>query len=126
MDKRGITVCLVDDDALVLRAAGRLLSGEGWRVEKFCDPRAFLIYAKTHQPRVAIIDIIMPIMNGLEVQRRLRNISPLTQVIVLTSKDDPLVRSEAFEAGAAAFFLKPAADIIFLQQIETAAASGNC
>jgi FixJ family two-component response regulator len=125
MNKTGITVCLVDDDALVLRSAGRLLSGEGWRVETFCDPRAFLIYAKTHQPRVAIIDIIMPIMNGLEVQRLLRDISPLTQVIVLTSKDDPMVRFRAFEAGAAAFFLKPAADVTFLKEIEIAAASSN-
>jgi len=125
MDKTRTTVCLVDDDALVLRAAGRLLSGEGWQVETFCDPHAFLSYAKMHQPRVAVIDIIMPIMNGLEVQRRLRDISPLTQVIVLTSKEDPLVRSKAFEAGAAAFFLKPAADVTFLKEIETAAGSSN-
>ena len=68
-----------------------------------------------------MIDIRMPIMNGLEVQSRLRELSPSTQVIVLTSKDDPSVRSQAMDAGASAFFLKPVRDEEFLAGIELAA-----
>ena len=58
-------------------------------------------------------------MNGLEVQRRLRSVSPGTRVIVLTSKDDPSVRAKALAAGASAFFLKPAPDEEFLGEIES-------
>jgi DNA-binding NarL/FixJ family response regulator len=58
-------------------------------------------------------------MNGLEVQKKLRTASPSTKVVVLTSKDDPSVRSRALEEGASAFFLKPAADDEFLGRIES-------
>jgi DNA-binding response OmpR family regulator len=49
----------------------------------------------------------MPQMNGLEVQSRLRTISPSTRVIIFTGKDDPRVRSAALNAGASAFLTKP-------------------
>jgi FixJ family two-component response regulator len=115
------SICLVDDDPSVLRSTGRLLASAGWQVESFLDPLAFLEFAKTYIPKVVILDIIMPIMNGLEVQRRLRVISPSTRVIVLTSKDDPVTRSQAMDAGASAFFLKPITDDLFLAGVETAA-----
>ena len=66
----------------------------------------------------------MPVMNGLEVQRRLRNISPSTRVIILTSNDDPAVRSKAMEAGAVAFFLKPVDNDAFLEAIRVNADGG--
>lgn len=114
------TVCLVDDDSSVLKATSRLLSSAGWKVESFTDPIAFLHYAKSNQPKIAVLDIRMPKMNGLEVQSELQSVSPLTRVIVLTSKDDPSVRSQAMEAGASAFFLKPVDDDEFLAGIESA------
>lgn len=116
---RALTVCLVDDDSSVLKATGRLLSSAGWIVESFSDPVEFLRYAHTHQPQLVVLDIRMPLMNGLEVQTRLRTISPGTRVIVLTSKDDPSVRSRAIDLGASAFFLKPVGDSEFLAGIES-------
>ena len=113
-------VCLLDDDPSVLRAATRLLDSAGWKVEAFTDPVAFLEYATIHCPRVAVIDILMPAMNGLEVQARLRSASPSTRVIILTSKDDPSVRSRAIEGGAFAFFLKAGANGELLAAIESA------
>ena len=114
-------VCLLDDDPSVLKATGRLLSSAGWDVEAFSDPISFLCYAQSETPMVAVLDILMPIMNGLEVQKRLRDLSPSTQVIVMTSKDDPSVRNRALEAGASAFFVKPIDDREFLAGVETAA-----
>ena len=116
-----LTVCLLDDDPSVLKATGRLLSSAGWRVELFTDPIAFLRYAKTHRPPVVVIDIWMPEMNGLEVQTHLQDVSPDTQVLVLTSKDDPSVRTKAMRAGAKAFMLKPVNDDEFLAEIQVAA-----
>jgi two-component system response regulator HydG len=111
---------LLEDDPSVLKATGRLLSSAGWKVESFLDPIAFLRYAQAHQPEVAVIDILMPVMNGLEVQSRLRSLSPSTRLIVLTSNDDPTVRSQAMRGGALAFFLKPASNEKFLTKIESA------
>ena len=113
-------VCLLDDDQSVLRAATRLLDSAGWKVEAFTDPVAFLEYATIHCPRVAVIDILMPAMSGLEVQARLRSASPSTRLIILTSKDDPSVRSKAMEGGAFAFFLKAGANGELLAAIESA------
>jgi two-component system response regulator ResD len=119
--KQAVTICLLEDDPSVLKATGRLLSSAGWKVELFLDPIAFLRYAQAHRPEVAIIDILMPVMNGLEVQSRLRTLSPSTRLIVLTSNEDPIVRSTAMRSGAFAFFLKPASKEEFLAEVESAA-----
>ena len=115
------TVCLLDDDASALKATSRLVRSAGWQVESFLDPVAFLSHVQANGCRIVVIDIRMPIMDGLEVQSRLRELSPSTQVIVLTSKDDPSVRSQAMGAGASAFFLKPVRDEEFLAGLESAA-----
>jgi two-component system response regulator HydG len=93
-----------------------------WNVKQFSDPEKFLFYARAHRPPVAIVDIWMPQMNGLEVQSQLRDISPSTRVILFTGKDDPLVRTTGLDAGASAFFIKPFDDEEFLTAIRLAIA----
>jgi len=114
------TICLLDDDPSVLKANGRLLSSAGWKIQPFTEPHAFLDYARTHRPAVVVLDIRMPIMDGLEVQKHLHEISPATRVVILTSKDDPTIRARALSAGAFAFFLKPVDDEAFLAGLESA------
>ena len=92
----------------------------GWHAEQFSDPEKFLFYAKTHRTPVAVIDVWMPLMNGLEVQSRLHEASPSTRVIIFTGKDDSLVRSTALAAGATAFFVKPFDDEEFLTAVRFA------
>ena len=125
LDEETVAVCLLDDDPSVLRATSRLLDSVGWRVNAFTDPATFLEHAATHSPDLAIIDILMPEMNGLEVQTRLRRISPATRVIVLTAKDDPSVRRIAMNSGASAFFIKGVESGQFLAGIRAAAESNN-
>jgi two-component system response regulator FixJ len=117
---KALTICLLDDDPSSLKATSRLLSSMGWQPKSFSDPIAFLRHAQVHSPPVAVIDVLMPRMNGLEVQRRLCKVSPLTRVIFLTGKDDPLVRSKALAAGASAFFLKGEPDEEFLAGVQAA------
>ena len=119
------TVYLLDDDSSILKSTGRLLDSAGWKVEAFTDPIAFLEHAAIHCPDVAVIDVIMPAMNGLEVQTRLRSISPSTRVVVLTAKDDPSVRRTAMNSGASAFFIKGVKSSEFLAGIKAAAESTN-
>jgi FixJ family two-component response regulator len=118
-------VYLLDDDSSILKSTGRLLDSAGWKVESFTDPIAFLEQAAMHCPDVAVIDILMPEMNGLEVQTRLRRVSPSTRVIVLTAKDDSSVRRTAMNSGASAFFIKGVESSEFLAGVKAAADSGN-
>jgi two-component system response regulator FixJ len=123
----GNTICLLDDDPSILKAISRMLSCAGWRAQSFVNPIAFLDYARDQRPRIAVLDILMPMMNGLEVQARLRHVSPSTGVIVVTSNDDPGVRSKAMDAGAMAFFLKPVDKNEFLAAIaSTFAKQARC
>jgi two-component system response regulator HydG len=121
----GSAICILDDDPSVLKSTGRLLSSAGWPVQPFQDPHSFLNYARIHRPRVAVLDVAMPLMHGLEVQKRLREISPATRVVVLTANDDPVIRSSAIDAGAAAFFVKPVEDEEFLSGIDWALNRGS-
>jgi FixJ family two-component response regulator len=114
------TVCILDDDPSVVKSTSRLLSSAGWRVASFTDPMVFLHHAEKCRPKVVVLDILMPAMNGLEVQKRLRALSPESRVIILTSKDDPSVRDKASEQGASSFFVKPIGDEEFLGGIESA------
>jgi FixJ family two-component response regulator len=111
---------LLDDDHSVLKGLGRLFSSAGLHLETFSDPKKFLRYARTHRPEVALVDACMPQMSGLEVQSRLRKISPSTRVIIFIGKDDPLVRSTALNAGASAFLIKSFDDEEFLTAIRLA------
>ena len=115
-------ICLLDDDPSVLKAVGRLLSSAGWQAQQFSDPDKFLEYAKIHRAPVAVIDVWMPLMSGLEVQSRLKELSPSTRVIIFTGKDDPLVRSTALNAGASAFLTKPFDDEELLTAVRLALA----
>jgi FixJ family two-component response regulator len=125
LNNETLAVYLLDDDSSVVKATRRLLDSAGWNVEAFTDPIAFLEHAAMHSPTVAVIDILMPAMNGLEVQTRLRRVAPSTRVIVLTSKDDPVVRTRAMNAGAYAFFIKGVENKEFLARIKAAADSRN-
>ncbi len=125
LDKETVAVFLLDDDPSVVKATSRLLDSGGWKVNAFTDPITLLKRAETVCPDVAIIDILMPEMGGLEVQTRLRHISPSTRVIVLTARDDPSVRRMAMNAGASAFFIKGVESGKFLAGVKATADSIN-
>jgi CheY-like chemotaxis protein len=91
----------------LLKALGRLMNSAGFIVEKFNDPATFLAKLQHAPCRVALLDVWMPQMNGLEVQACLRRDSPETRIIFISGRDDPLVRQTALDAGAVAFLAKP-------------------
>jgi FixJ family two-component response regulator len=111
------TICVVDDDTSLLKALGRLLSSAGLRMTGFNDPRLFLEHAKEHTVALVIIDVWMPELSGLEVQRILHMIAPATPVLIMTARDDPGVDRTAFAQGAVAFFAKPFSDTVFLEAV---------
>ena len=117
------SICLLDDDLSMLKALDRLLKSDGFNVEKFSHPDAFLAAAEQAPCRVAILDVWMPDMNGLEVQSVLRKDSPETRIIFISGRDDPSVRQAALDAGAFGFLSKPFDDEALLQLVRKAVAS---
>lgn len=117
------SVCLLDDDLSMLKALGRLLESEGFKVKRFSHPADFLAKIGQASCRLAILDIWMPDMNGLEVQAVLRKDSPETRIIFISGRDDPSVRRAALEAGAFGCLSKPFDDEALLQLVRKAAAS---
>ena len=115
-------IWLLDDDVSMLKALGRLMNSAGFIVEKFNHPAAFLARLEHAPCRVAILDVWMPDMNGLEVQACLRLYSPKTRIIFITGRDDPSVRQTALDAGAFAFLAKPFEDEVLVQLIREAEA----
>ena len=116
------TICVVDDDPSMLKALERLLLSVGWCARFFREPLHFLNYATLNPVRVAVIDIWLPGMSGLELQKKLRAVSPETHIIIVTADDEESVRSAAMRNGAIAFFAKPFEDDIFLDTIRQAMA----
>jgi two-component system response regulator FixJ len=114
---RSETVCVVDDDTSVLKAMGRLLSSAGLRVMSFNHPQLFLEHAKDHKVALVVIDVWMPDLSGLEVQRLLQTIAPSTPVIIMTARDDPGMDRIALAQGAVGFFPKPFNDSAFLEVV---------
>jgi FixJ family two-component response regulator len=100
-------ICIVDDDPSVQRALSRLLTLEGWQVRCFGDGEQFLDYAREHGVPLVILDLSMPGLDGLEVQAIIHKVSPESQVIVITARDEDSVREAALRGGVADFFSKP-------------------
>jgi len=111
------SIWLLDDDASMLKALGRLLNSAGFNVEKFNHPAAFLARLDHAGCRVAVLDVWMPDMNGLEVQARLGEVSPETRIIFISGRDEPSVRQTALDAGAFGFLAKPFEDEILIQLV---------
>jgi FixJ family two-component response regulator len=117
------TICLLDDDLSMLKALDRLLKSDGFHVDRFSDPAAFLTAVGKSPCKVAILDVWMPDMNGLEVQAVLGKDAPETRIIFISGRDDPSVRQTALEAGAFGFLSKPFDDEVLLQLVRKAITS---
>jgi len=102
------TVAVVDDEAGVLESVGRALEREGYRVQRFSDgAEAWDAFENEEMPDLAILDILMPRMDGLELCRRLRTRSDAIPIIFLTSKDEEFDKVLGLELGADDYLCKP-------------------
>jgi len=99
-------VLVVDDDPKITQLLRRTLSLEGYRVQTADSGVACLDAARTHEPDLVILDILMPGMDGLEVCRRLRA-SSATPILMLTAKDDVSDRVQGLDSGADDYVVKP-------------------
>lgn len=101
------TIFLVDDDPGVLKALARVLRGEGWRVETFESAEAFLARPDPGAQGCLVLDVTLPGLDGLELQRRLGEAGQTLPVVFLTGYGDIPMSVHAIKAGAADFLTKP-------------------
>ena len=99
-------IYLVDDDENILTSVSMYLEGEGYEVKKFHDGASALAALQSDPPDLAVFDVKMPRMDGIELLRRLRQTSNLP-VIFLTSKSDELDEAIGFSMGADDYMTKP-------------------
>ena len=120
LDRIPPVVCLVDDDSSVRKSLARLIESAGFGVESFSEPEAFLRHLVDHSVPVAVLDIWMDSMTGMELLAHLCARSPSTRVIFVTAHEDAAAEITVMQAGAFAFFIKPIDNKRFLATVRRA------
>jgi two-component system, LuxR family, response regulator FixJ len=114
------SIFLVDDDSDVRRALKRLLKMANFRVETFTSAEEFLSSGHSSSPGVLVLDIRLPSMNGVELQKALAASGSTLPVVFMTAYEDDSVRQEVMDQGAVAFLQKPVDERTLLDAINTA------
>jgi FixJ family two-component response regulator len=113
-------VAVVDDDESVRESLPDLLREFGFAAHAFSSAEEFLASDSIDETRCLILDIAMPGMTGLELQRELKFRRHKIPIIFITAQKDEAVRARAFEQEAAEFLLKPFSDTALLAALNTA------
>src|SRR5436305_2782148 len=111
-------VLLADDHRLLREAFAKLLEPNCDVVGAVADGRALLAAAPGLRPDIVVLDIAMPLLNGLDAARQLKRVMPEVKVIFLTVSEDPDLAAEAFRVGASGFLLKNSAATELFQAIQ--------
>ena len=101
------TIFLVDDDPGVLKALSRVLREDGWRVETFESAEAFLARQDLGLPGCLVLDVTMPGLDGLELQRRLADGDQKCPIVFVSGHGNIPISVKAMKAGAMDFLTKP-------------------
>jgi DNA-binding NarL/FixJ family response regulator len=109
---------MADDHSLVLAGLRRLVEEEGEVVGTVEDGRALVEEAQRLRPDLILLDISMPLLNGLDAARQLTKLVPDSKVIFLTAHATPTYVTEAFKAGAVGYLVKQSATAELKQAIQ--------
>ncbi|HEY8267523.1 MAG TPA: response regulator transcription factor [Xanthobacteraceae bacterium] len=111
------TIALVDDDRNILTSVSIALEAEGYRILAYTDGASALEGFKTNVPDLAILDIKMPRMDGMELLRRVRQKADMP-VIFLTSKDEEIDELFGLKMGADDFIRKPFSQRLLVERVK--------
>jgi len=113
-------VLVVDDDVSVREALRDLIRSAGFRVETFASAREFLARPLTDVPSCLVLDVRLPGLSGLDLQKRMAEVNLEIPIIFITGHGDVPTSVQAMKAGALEFLIKPFADLDLLNAIEQA------
>jgi FixJ family two-component response regulator len=116
-------IAIVDDDESICRALERLVRSLGMIAESYPSSEDFVNQIEScpsFRPDCVIMDVQMPILNGTEVQARIRRIHKDIPVVFVTAFDDRAARERALAGGAVAFLRKPCNDVLISRTLNAA------
>ena len=118
MAKAALPIYVVDDDASVRRALNRLLKLAGFPVETFMSAQEFLDFGQTEGPGLLVLDVRLPGLSGLALQKVLAASVSRLRIIFITAFDNDQERAQGLSAGALAYLRKPFQEHQLLEAIE--------
>lgn len=113
-------VFVVDDDLSVRESLELLIRAAGWQPTLFACAQAFLDHPSVSVPHCLLLDISMPGLNGLELQKRVAAEHPEMPIIFITGHGDVPKTVQAMKAGAVEFLTKPFSDDVLLEAVRQA------
>jgi FixJ family two-component response regulator len=113
-------VFVVDDDISVRESLELLIRSEGWEPEAFASAQEFLAHPRMHVPSCLVLDVSLPGLNGLELQKRVAIERTDVPIIFITGHGDVPMTVQAMKAGAVEFLTKPFSDDVLLRAIRNA------
>jgi len=114
------TIFVVDDDALVRRSMERVIRIGGFKVQTFESAQDFLGYHRSEGPACLVLDVQLPGLSGLDLQRELSQSGNQIPIIFLTGHGDIPMSVRAMKAGAVEFLTKPVKQRTLLEAIQAA------
>ncbi|HKF05866.1 MAG TPA: response regulator transcription factor [Candidatus Sulfotelmatobacter sp.] len=109
MERNRPKIVIADDHTLVAEACKKLLEAEYDVVATVGDGRALVRIASTLRPQLIVVDVAMPLLNGLDAGQQLKQLQPSVKLVYLTMNQDADLAAEAFRRGASAYLLKTCA-----------------
>ncbi|MDC0096856.1 response regulator transcription factor [bacterium] len=121
MKKKDTTILLVDDELDILEIIGYNLSGEGYNVVTAQNGVEAIKKAKKHKPKLIILDVMMPEMDGIEACEKLRLIPELAETVItfLTARGEDYSQVAGFEAGADDYITKPIKPKVLISKVKS-------
>jgi len=113
-------VAIVDDDPSVRRGLERLIRSMGWKTETFASAQEFLARPRTEAPGCLVLDLRLPDLSGLDLQRRMAELGLETPIVFLTGHGNIPASVQAMKAGAIGFLTKPVDEQDLLRAIQEA------
>jgi len=117
---REAIVAIVDDDPSVQRGLQRLIRSAGWKATTFASAQEFLARSRTESPNCVLLDLQMPGLSGLDLQKRMAEVGMEIPIVFLTGHGDIPASVRAMKAGAVQFLTKPVDEQELLPAIEEA------
>jgi FixJ family two-component response regulator len=113
-------IAIVDDDEPLREALGSVLKAAGFSIDAFASGEDFLAFPHWQETACLILDVRLPGMSGIELQRRLLDAGSPVPIIFITAHGDATLRDVAMRAGAAGFLNKPVRSETLLSKIHAA------
>ncbi|MEI7726460.1 MAG: response regulator transcription factor [Bacteroidota bacterium] len=120
MDHNEITILLVDDEPDILEFLGYNLEKEGYKVLKAKNGQKAVKLAREHKPQLVILDVMMPVMDGMEACTEIRKLPELAGILIafLTARGEDYSQIAGFDAGADDYITKPIKPKLFISRIQ--------